>query len=175
LQALADALTMEEELGSLKGQRVAWIGDYNNVARSLAEISVMLGADVSLACPSGFAPDEVELERLTLAGSGGVTFHHRPIEAVSGADVVHSDTWVSMGQDAEKEARMQAFEGFTVDDAMMDAAAPGAIFMHCLPAYRGVEVTASVIDGSRSRVIRQGHNRLHAARGALAFLLGEQP
>jgi ornithine carbamoyltransferase len=172
LQALADALTMEEELGSLKGRKIAWIGDYNNVARSLAEISVMLGADVSFACPLGFAPDDAELERLALTGSGTVSLHHRPAGAATGADVVHSDTWVSMGQDDEKAQRLQAFEGFTVDDTVMAAAAPRATFMHCLPAYRGLEVTSSVIDGPRSRVIRQGHNRLHAARGALAFLLG---
>ena len=175
LQAIADALTMDEELGSLKGRRVAWVGDYNNVARSLAEISTMLGADVSLACPPGFAPDGAELERLGLVGSGEVRLHHRPVDAVAGADVVHSDTWVSMGQDDEKAQRLQAFEGFTVDDALMAAAAPAAVFMHCLPAYRGLEVTASVIDGPRSRVIRQGHNRLHAARAALAFLAGVRP
>jgi ornithine carbamoyltransferase len=172
LQAIADALTMEEELGSLKGRRIAWVGDYNNVARSLAEISVILGADVACACPPGFAPDEVELERLALLGSGEVTLHHRAVDAVAGADVVHSDTWVSMGQDDEKPHRLKAFEGFTVDDALMASASSSAVFMHCLPAYRGLEVTASVIDGPRSRVIRQGHNRLHAARAALAFLAG---
>jgi ornithine carbamoyltransferase len=96
----------------------------------------------------------------------------RPVEAVAGADAVHSDTWVSMGQEDGKQARIQAFEGFTVDDALMDAAAPGAAFLHCLPAYRGLEVTASVIDGPRSVVFQQGHNRLHAARAAMAFLLG---
>jgi ornithine carbamoyltransferase len=172
LQAFADALTTEEELGSLKGKRIAWIGDYNNVARSLAEISVLLGADVSLACPPGFGPDDVELERLALLGEGTASLHHRPIDAASGADVVHSDTWVSMGQDDEKDDRLQAFEGFTVDAALMAAAAPHASFMHCLPAYRGLEVAAEVIDGPQSRVLRQGHNRLPAARGALAFLVG---
>lgn len=172
LQAIADALTMEDELGSLKGRRVAWVGDYNNVARSLTEISTMLGAEVALACPAGFGPDDVELERLQLVGDGAVSLHHRPVEAVGDADVVHSDTWVSMGQDEEKTQRLQAFEGFTVDDSLMAAASPEAIFMHCLPAYRGLEVAASVIDGPRSRVIHQGHNRLHAARAALAFLVG---
>jgi ornithine carbamoyltransferase len=172
LQALTDALTMEEELGSLEGRTIAWVGDYNNVARSLAEISVMLGADVSFACPQGFAPDDAELERLALTGSGALSLHHQAVDAVAGADVVHSDTWVSMGQDDEKAQRLQAFEAFTVDDTVMAAAAATATFMHCLPAYRGLEVTESVIDGPRSRVIRQGHNRLHAARGALAFLLG---
>jgi ornithine carbamoyltransferase len=172
LQALADALTMEEEFGSLKGRRIAWVGDYNNVARSLAEISMMLGADVALACPPGFAPDDAELERIALRGCGAVSLHHRPVDAARGADVVHSDTWVSMGQDDETVQRLRAFEGFTVDDRVMAATAATATFMHCLPAHRGLEVTASVIDGPRSRVIRQGHNRLHAARGALAFLLG---
>jgi ornithine carbamoyltransferase len=172
LQALADALTMEDELGSLKGHRVAWVGDYNNVARSLCETSVMLGADVSLACPPGFGPDDVELERLALLGDGAVELQYRPIDAARGADVVHSDTWVSMGQDDEKADRLKAFEGFTVDETVMAAAEPHAVFMHCLPAYRGLEVAGSVIDGPRSRVFRQGHNRLHAARGALAFLLG---
>jgi ornithine carbamoyltransferase len=172
LQALADALTMEEELGSLQGRRVAWVGDYNNVARSLTEIATMLGADVALACPPGFAPGAAELERLQLCGSGQVSLHHRPIEAVTEAAVVHSDTWVSMGQDNEKAARLRAFEGFTVDQGLMDGAGSTAVFMHCLPAYRGLEVAADVIDGPRSRVWRQGHNRLPAARAAIAFLLG---
>ena len=97
---------------------------------------------------------------------------HRPDEAVAGADAVHADTWVSMGQEADKVARKQAFEGFTVDDRLMAMAAPDAVFMHCLPAYRGLEVTADVIDGPQSVVIEQGHNRLPAARAALAFLLG---
>ena len=175
LQALTDASTMEEELGSLNGRRIAWVGDYNNVARSLAEICMMLGATASFGCPPGFGPDDAELERLAHLGLGSVELHHRAVDAVAAADVVHADTWVSMGQDDEKEQRVRAFEGFTVDEASMDAAAPGAVFMHCLPAYRDLEVTADVIDGPRSRVIRQGHNRLHAARGALAFLVGCRP
>jgi ornithine carbamoyltransferase len=172
LQALADALTMEQVLGALTGRTVAWVGDYNNVARSLAEVCVLLGAEIRLACPLGYDPDEAELERLLLLGDGAVTATDRPAEAVAGAHAVHSDTWVSMGQEADKQARKQAFEGFTVDDDLMALAAPGAVFMHCLPAYRGVEVTADVIDGPRSVVFRQGHNRLHSARGALAFLCG---
>ena len=173
LQALADALTMEQVVGSLAGRTVAWVGDYNNVARSLAEVCLLLGARVRLACPFGYDPDEAELERLALLGGGGVTVTDRPSEAVAGADAVHSDTWVSMGQEADKTARKQAFEGFTVDAELMGLAGPEAVFMHCLPAYRGLEVTTDVIDGPRSVVIQQGHNRLHAARGALAFLLGE--
>lgn len=173
LQALADVLTMLQVHGHLDGLRVAYVGDYNNVARSLAEACVMLGATVTLGCPHGFhAPDD-ELERLNLLGTGQVHQVHRPAEAVASAVAVHTDSWTSMGQEAEKQARTQQFEGYTVDAAMMAAAAPGAAFYHCLPAYRGLEVAAEVIDGPHSQVIAQAHNRLHAARGALAFLLDE--
>jgi ornithine carbamoyltransferase len=172
LQALADALTMEQIFDSLAGRTVAWVGDYNNVARSLAEICALLGAHVRLACPVGYSPDVAELERLELLGAAGVTATHHPTEAVAGAHAVHTDTWVSMGQEQEEASRKQDFEGFMVDDELMSHAAPDAVFMHCLPAHRGWEVTADVIEGSRSVVFQQGHNRLHAARGALAFLVG---
>jgi ornithine carbamoyltransferase len=172
LQGLADVLTMQQLLGDLRGLTVAYVGDYNNVARSLAESCVLLGADVSLGCPVGFAAGEAELERLNLLGDGAVRQVHRALEAVRGAVAVHTDTWTSMGQELEKDARKQAFEGFSVDDELMAAAAPGAGFYHCLPAYRGFEVAASVIDGPHSHVIVQAHNRLHSARGALAFLMG---
>ena len=175
LQALADTLTMEQVFGPLAGRTIAWVGDYNIVARSLGEIGAMLGAHLRFACPVGFDADTAELERLALLGAAGVTQTHRPVEAVAGADAVHSDTWVSMGQEADKAARKHAFEGFTVDAHLMDAAAPGAVFMHCLPAHRGLEVTADVIDGPHSVVFQQGHNRLHVARAALAFLLGVRP
>ncbi len=170
LQALADALTMEQVLGPLDERIVAWVGDYNNVARSLAEISVLLGAEVRLACPLGFGPEDAEVERLNLLGDGTAVTTHRPQDAVAGAHAVHADTWVSMGQEADKAARRQAFEGYTVDEALMAHAAPDAVFMHCLPAYRGIEVAADVIDGPRSVVFQQGHNRLHRPR-ALAFRL----
>jgi ornithine carbamoyltransferase len=171
LQALADALTMEQVLGGpLAGHTVAYVGDYNNVARSLAEVSLLLGASVRFACPFGYQWDDAERERLQLLGT--VSMSDRPADAVTGADFVHTDTWVSMGQEADKQERKQAFEGFTVDAALMDVAAPEARFLHCLPAYRGLEVTADVIDGPRSVVLQQGHNRLHAARAAIAFLLG---
>ena len=130
----------------------------------------------ALACPPGFAPDDAELERLALVGNGAVSLHHRPVEAVSGADVVHSDTWVSMGQDDEKAQRLQAFEGFTVDDALMAVGrARRRSSCTACPAYRGLEVAASVIDGPRSRVFRQGHNRLHAARGRARRILARGP
>lgn len=171
LQALADALTMRQRLGDLNGRTVAYIGDYANVARSLAEISLMLGMKVQLSCPIGFDADEAELERLKLIGAGDIVQTTRPHEAAEGADAVHTDTWVSMGQESEKEARRRAFEGYAVDDSVMAAADDDAIFMHCLPAYRGFEVTADVIDGPQSAVFQQGHNRMHAARAALAFVL----
>ncbi|MGB0114814.1 MAG: ornithine carbamoyltransferase [Ilumatobacteraceae bacterium] len=174
LQALADALTMQQSLGELSGKTVAYVGDYNNVARSLAEISAMLGMHVRFACPMGFDAPTEELERFTMLGAPSVEQFVRPADAVAGAHAVHTDTWVSMGQEEEKQQRLQQFEGYTVDEAMLAVADPTAVFMHCLPAYRGIEVAPEVIDGPRSVVFQQGHNRLHAARGALAFLLGSR-
>jgi ornithine carbamoyltransferase len=172
LQAFADALTMQQALGELTGKTVAYVGDFNNVARSLAEISAMLGMHVRFACPHGFEAPVEELERFAMLGSPSVEQFHRPAEAVAGAHAVHTDTWVSMGQETEKQQRLQQFEGYTVDSTMMALADAAAVFMHCLPAYRGIEVSADVIDGPQSVVFQQAHNRLHAARGALAFLLG---
>ena len=172
LQAIADALTMRQSLGDLAGKTVAYVGDYNNVSRSLGEISALLGMHVRFACPNGFDTDDAELERILLLGAASVEQTARPAEAVVGAHAVHTDTWVSMGQEDDKEARRQAFEGYTVDAEMMAAADPSAVFMHCLPAYRGFEVTADVIDGPQSVVFQQGHNRMHAARAVIAFLMG---
>jgi ornithine carbamoyltransferase len=172
LQALADALTMQQCLGELRGKTVAYVGDYNNVARSLAEAAAMLDMHVRFGCPPGFEPDAAELERIDLLGAASVVLSHRASEAVTGAHAVHTDTWVSMGQEHDKDIRRRAFEGFTVDDSMMARADPKAVFMHCLPAYRGFEVTPDVIDGPQSVVFQQGHNRLHASRGLLAFLMG---
>lgn len=172
LQALADVLTMQQVHGDLAGRTVAYVGDWNNVSRSLAEACVLLGAHVSLGCPVGYDADEAELERIGSLGTGTVRQSHRAVEAVDGAIAVHTDTWVSMGREVEKAERVKVFEGFGVDEAMMAAASPGAGFYHCLPAYRGYEVSADVIDGPNSHVIAQAHNRLHAARGALAFLTG---
>ena len=172
LQGLADVLTMQQVHGALGGHTVAYVGDYNNVARSLAEACVLLGADVSLGCPVGYDAPEVEVERLNLLGDGRVRQAHRADDAVEGAIAVHTDTWTSMGQESEKNERKQAFEGYTVTEQMMSRAAPGAGFYHCLPAYRGFEVSAEVIDGPTSHVFRQAHNRMNAARGALAFLMG---
>jgi ornithine carbamoyltransferase len=172
LQGLADVLTMQQVHGSLAGQTVAYIGDYNNVARSLAEACVLLDANVALGCPVGYDAPDAELDRLNLLAGGRVRQVHRADDAVAGAIAVHTDTWTSMGQEAEKDDRKQAFEGYTVTDELMAKAAPNAGFYHCLPAYRGYEVAADVIDGPHSFVFQQAHNRMHAARGALAFLMG---
>jgi len=170
LQSLADVLTMREEFGSLKGRTVAWVGDYNNVARSLAEACALEGAHVRLGCPSGYGASDDELARIRSLGAATVEQSTAPHDAVRDAHAVHTDVFVSMGQESETERRMRDFAGFQVDESMMAVADPEAIFMHCLPAHRGVEVAAEVIDGPASRVVRQAHNRMHAARGLLAFL-----
>jgi len=175
MQALADVLTMRQVLGRLAGRAVAWVGDYNNVARSLAEAAVMQGAHVRIASPDGYGPDAAEARRVEALGPGSFEPFGSPQDAVKGADAVHTDTWTSMGQEAEKAARMEAFRGFTVTADLMELAAPDAGFYHCAPVYRGVEVSADVMDGPASRVIAQGHNRLHASRGLMAFLMGVQP
>jgi ornithine carbamoyltransferase len=172
LQGFADALTMRQCLGELDAKTVAYVGDYNNVARSLAEVSALLGMHVRFGCPLGFQADDAELERIALMGAASVEQTTRPADAVAGAHAVHTDTWVSMGQESDKEERRRAFEGFTVDETMMSFADPAAVFMHCLPAYRGFEVSPGVIDGPQSVVFQQGHNRLHSARAVLAFLAG---
>jgi ornithine carbamoyltransferase len=169
-QALADLMTMRETLGELSGATVAWVGDFNNVARSLALGATMAGMKVRLACPPSYGPRDDDLDRLRALG-GEPVVTTRAVEAAAGADAVHTDVWASMGQEAEAEHRARAFEGFQVDDRVMAAAAPGAVFMHCLPAHRGEEVAASVVDGRQSRVILQAHNRLHSFRGLLAWLL----
>ncbi|MEO6123370.1 MAG: ornithine carbamoyltransferase [Ilumatobacteraceae bacterium] len=171
LQALADVLTMTEEFGDLEGRTIAYVGDFNNVALSLAQACVMLGAHVRVGCPVGYDATDDELFTLNSLGSGTVTQTSDPLVAVDGADAVHTDTWTSMGQEVEKAQRMEVFGHYQVNDGLMAGAGDSAIFMHCLPAYRGFEVAADVIDGPRSRVYRQGHNRMHAARGLLAFLL----
>lgn len=172
LQALADVLAMTEVLGPLAGRTIAYVGDHNNVSRSLAEACVMLGAEFSLGCPEGYDASAAELERIAALGPGSVRQTDDPVAAVAGAVAVHTDTWVSMGQEAEKAGRLAVFGEYTVTPALMLAAAPGAGFFHCLPAYRGFEVSAEVIDGAQSHVILQAHRRLDAARAVLAFVMG---
>lgn len=171
-QALADLKTMRDELGSLAGRTVCWIGDYNNVARSLTLGAAMCGMDVRIASPVGYGPTGVDVDRLRAAGLSSAPFvTTHPAEAAEGADAVHTDVWASMGQEGESEARRRAFEGFQVDDRVMAAAGETAIFLHCLPAHRGEEVAASVADGPQSRMFVQAHNRMHAMIGLFRWLI----
>lgn len=179
LQGLADVLTMRQAIGPLAGRAVAYVGDHNNVSRSLAQAAVMLGMHVRLGCPAGYDAGDDELAAIDALGPGTIDQTTDPLEAVRGAAVVHTDTWTSMGRESGKAARAEVFGRYRVDTALMAAAGDGtgggAHFMHCLPAYRGSEVTDEVIESERSLVWRQGHNRLHTARGAMAFLLGVRP
>ena len=172
LQALADLLTMTREFCSMSDRVVTWVGDYNNVARSLGEACAMLGSELRFACPEGYGPEPEEVRRLAALGASNVVSDRDPVAMARGAHAIHTDTWVSMGQESDSEERRRVFADYTVNDALMSVGASDAIFMHCLPAYRGYEVTAEVIDGPQSRVIGQGHDRMHAARGLLAFLAG---
>lgn len=170
LQAIADLLTVRSEHGQLEGLTLAWVGDYSNVARSLALASAASGMAVRFGCPPSYGPDELELDRLRAAGGSVDVFTHAS-DAVEGADVVSTDAWYAMGQEEEAVVRRRAFEGFTVDAALLEQASAKAILLHCLPAHRGEEVADDAIDGPRSRVWAQAANRMHAARGALAFLV----
>jgi ornithine carbamoyltransferase len=172
LQGLADVLTMQQQLGDLVGKTVCYVGDYNNVARSLAQASALLGMHVRLGCPIGYQAEDGELQALQKLGAASVKQFDNMKDAVSGANAVHTDVWTSMGQESETSKREKAFANFQVTEVVMKDAAADAIFMHCLPAHRGMEVAAEVIDGPRSKVFEQAHNRMHAARGLLAFLMG---
>jgi ornithine carbamoyltransferase len=174
-QALADFLTIRERFGRTEGIRLAWVGDGNNVAHSLMYAGAKLGAHVRLATPEGYDPDPgvVESARADAQHTGArIDLSRDPQEAVRGADVVYTDTWASMGQEAEHALRIKAFRAFQVNAGLMRAAAPGAIFMHCLPAHRGEEVTDEVIDSAASVVFPQAANRLHAQKAVLLLLLG---
>ena len=174
LQAVADVLTMQQNLGELSGKTVTYVGDFNNVARSLCEASAMLGMHIRLGCPEGYDAKDNELLGLTELGAASVEQYRDIAIAVNGAHAVHTDTWTSMGQESESAEREAVFTGFEVTNEIMSLADSKAIFMHCLPAHRGQEVSASVIDGPQSKIYQQAHNRMHAARGVLAFLMGVQ-
>jgi ornithine carbamoyltransferase len=175
LQAVADVLTMQQHLDPLAGKTVAYVGDFNNVARSLCQASAMLGMHIRIGCPSGYSASNVDLGQFRTLGAASVNQYDTLETAVKGAHAVHTDTWTSMGQESESKVREAAFIGFEVTEQTMSLAAPGAVFMHCLPAHRGQEVSEEVIDGTNSLIYQQAHNRMHAARAVLAFLLGVRP
>lgn len=176
-QTLADLMTIRERVGEVEGVRIAWVGDGNNVCHSLLLGAAKLGGQVAVATPPAYAPDAAVVARAQkIAGETGgrITVGTDPTAAVRGAQVIYTDVWVSMGQEAERTARLAAFAGFQVTAGMVEAAAPGAVVLHCLPAHRGEEIAADVLDGPHSAVFDQAENRLHAQKALLAMLLGEE-
>jgi ornithine carbamoyltransferase len=169
-QVLADVLTIIQHLGGYKGKRVAWIGDGNNMANSWLNAAYVLGFELTLACPEGYDPDPMIFQRA--ASKAKVRIVRDPAEAAARADVVTTDVWASMGQEEEQAVREKAFKGFRVDEGIMKRASEGAIFLHCLPAHRGEEVSADVIDGPQSRVWDEAENRLHIQKAIMATLMG---
>jgi ornithine carbamoyltransferase len=175
-QALADLLTVREKKGALRGVTLAYVGDGNNVANSLAFAGGMTGMHLRFASPAGYeVPKNVraQAESLAAESGGSIAQLSDPAEAAAGADVVYTDVWASMGQEGEASSRRESFTGYTVDARLMSLAKPDAIFMHDLPAHRGEEVTADVIDGPQSVVFDQAENRVHAQKAVLALLLAE--
>jgi ornithine carbamoyltransferase len=170
-QIVADIMTFEESIGPIKGRRVAWAGDGNNVACSWIQAAAQLDFELALACPPQLNPENSVVEWARQKGAK-IELTDDPVEAVSGADCVVTDTWVSMGQQPEASRRNQLLGPYAVDEKLMQKAARNAIFMHCLPAYRGHEVSAGVIDGPRSVVWDEAENRLHAQKAILAWCLG---
>jgi ornithine carbamoyltransferase len=167
---LADVLTVRQHLNDERKQTVAWIGDGNNMANSWIDAAASFGFSLRLACPQGYDPDPVLLARAQKQTD--VRLVRDPLEAADGATVVTTDVWASMGQEQQHAERVKAFRGFIVDESVMQRAARGAIFLHCLPAHRGEEVSAAVIDGPQSRVWDEAENRLHVQKAVMAVLLG---
>ncbi len=173
-QALADFLTIRERKGTLKGVRMAYVGDGNNVARSLSLLAGMLGVDFAIASPRGYQLDEASVakaQRLAATAGSTVMVTEDPVSAVAGADVVYTDTWTSMGQESEAAARREVFATFQVNDALMAHAGADVFFMHCMPAHHGEEVTTELLNGPTSAVFDQAENRLHIQKAILAKIL----
>jgi ornithine carbamoyltransferase len=173
VQIVADFMTMKEKFGKLKGLKLAYVGDGNNMANSLIAGASILGVDISVAAPKGHKPDQAIVQRAKETAkvmSSKVEVLDSPLEAVENADAVYTDVWVSMGEETEKKEKENQFIGYQVNDSLMSRAKRTAIFMHCLPAHRGLEVSASVIDGQKSIVFRQAENRLHTAKAILLTL-----
>jgi ornithine carbamoyltransferase len=174
-QALADLLAMREHFGSLEGRVLTFVGDGNNVYHSLALAGATLGMEVRLAHPAGFGPQAAivaRAERLAASSGGKIVIGRDPREIVPGSDALYADVWVSMGQEDQSHARSAAFAGYCVDDALLELAGPKAVAMHCLPAHRGQEITAEVLDGPRSLALQQAENRLHVQKAFLVESIG---
>ena len=174
-QALADYLTLQEAFGAVEGLTLSYVGDGNNVAHSLMLCGALLGVNVRIGCPVGFEPDAAVLEqsrRLAAARGSEVAVLHEPVAAVRGAHALYTDVWASMGQEEEKAERQRAFAGWCLNEELVAEADPSAIVLHCLPAYRGLEISAGAMEGSSSRIFDQAENRLHAQQALLAALLG---
>jgi ornithine carbamoyltransferase len=174
-QALADYLTLQEVFGAVKGLTLSYVGDGNNVAHSLMLCGALLGVNVRIGCPVGFEPDAAVLEQsrlLATARGSEVVVLHEPVAAVRAAHALYTDVWASMGQEEEKAERQRAFAGWCLNEELVAEADPSAIVLHCLPAYRGLEISAGAMEGSSSRIFDQAENRLHAQQALLAALLG---
>lgn len=175
-QALSDLLTIREEKGRLKGVKIAYVGDGNNVANSLIEAAAKMGMTVSVACPSGYQPDQhvVDLARVEAARTGAlIELGEDPLVAVKDADVIYADVWISMGREREQARRLKVLAPYQVNSRLVSKAKPDAIVMHCLPAHRGEEISAEVLDGPQSVVMDQAENRLHMQKAILVKLLGK--
>jgi ornithine carbamoyltransferase len=173
-QALSDFFTLEERFGNLRGLKLAYVGDGNNMCNSLLSIAGRVGAHIRVATPEGYEPNpEIvsEAKRTARETRGKIELFHSPEEAVAGAQAIYTDVWTSMGQEEESKVREAAFSGYQVNDAMFAGAAPDAIFMHCLPAHRGSEVSAELMESPRSIVFEQAENRLHVQKAILLTLL----
>ncbi len=174
-QALADLFTIYEHKGSLKGKKLAYIGDGNNVAHSLAEACALAGMDFSVAAPKGYWCNEeimANAKEVAKKTGGSILETTDPVEAIKDADAVYTDTWVSMGQEEEKAKRVEIFMPYQIDSKLFSNAKADAVFMHCLPAYRGYEMTEEVIDGPNSVIFDEAENRLHAQKAVMAILMG---
>jgi ornithine carbamoyltransferase len=170
-QLLSDLFTIIEKRGGYEGLKVAYVGDGNNMANSWINAAAKLPFHLDLACPDGYDPDTVILKRGMAEAPAGVVLHRKPAEAVCDADVVYTDVWVSMGQEAKREEKMKRFQGYQVNQALIDRARKDVLVMHCLPAHRGEEITAEVIDGPRSVVIDEAENRLHVQKAVMEILM----
>jgi len=174
-QALGDLMTIRERFGSLKGLKLAYIGDGNNVAHSLIEAAAKTGIGIHLACPRGFEPDPliVEASRIAAKQTGGtIEIGRDPAKAAEDADILYTDVWISMGQEKQAKTKLKKFKPYQINDALLSIAKPSAVVMHCLPAHRGMEITAEVMDGKQSVIWDQAENRLHIQKAILEWLLG---